>query len=242
MGNSLKFLLFYSFRIGRASKCAHKATRHDEADPAAVAPPPPQAEMAELHVPMSAPPPTTPRPTYRPRVHVYGNDLIPGHPTYPEAPSTELNGDAAAPPPNPFVNNAAAQGQAVPGVTADSTIDSQAPQSAHPWGNSIAVPGNLPASSASVPRVSQLAPPGAAAPPSDSAVTTAVSARTTARLSVSFVDDPANQPASSASVPSASQAAPPAGTMAASSASPLRPSARGSQMRLSQMQEALGEK
>lgn len=231
-----------------------QATRRDGENPAPVAPPP-QAEMAGTHVPMSGPSPAIPIPVYRPIIRVYGDDeeMPPDHPRYPEAQSTDFSADATAQPPNTSVNHAAAPGQAAPAISSDSAIASQSPPTACPWGNSVAAIGNLAVSSASATPVAQLGTPGAVAPAprpfvnvTDSGaairpfVTTA-DGGATARPSVAFVAAAGSQAVPIASPPSTSQGARPSGTQTDYNASPLRPSARGSQLRRQLIREVLGE-
>lgn len=154
-------------------------------------------------------------------------------PTYPSDPSIISNGDAATLPSILPVNRTSRHEQATPTISAAaSVLESQAVPPAHPRGSSVVVTGNQPPSSVSAAPDSQLAQTGTVAGPSNSTA----NADTAAFPPIAFDTAVANQPPPG--MPSASQGAQSAGSQLAAT---LRPSARGSKLRFSQIQAALDE-
>ncbi len=175
---------------------------------------------------MSSTPTAPPGSGYRPRVKVY-TDEIPGWPRYPDAPSSDLNGNMGASPSPPSVNHAAADGQATPTISA---VDLQSPLLAHPSFTSLAQTGNQAPLNASLTPASQIAPSDSAVP-SASFVTTSGATR-----SVNIASADGNRETGSSTPPYSIAA------QAVLGASPLPPSARGSQERLRLIKEAMGKK
>ncbi|KJA13021.1 hypothetical protein HYPSUDRAFT_209894 [Hypholoma sublateritium FD-334 SS-4] len=205
-------------RLSHASDFMHKASRRDEAGIiSSAAASPPQTEIADMHAPMSAPLPAPRGRTKRPIVQVFA-DEIPGWPRYPDSPPGDVNSDAAISPPAPSMNHATVNGEATPTLSA---ITSQIASLAPAGDNTNVAAGNQLPVSASAPSVSEITPPNAAVRPSGPFVN---------------ADDMHIAACSPAALATASQ--PPS---SASSASPSRPSVRGSQLRYAQILEALEE-
>ena len=176
----------------------------------------PSPPQAGTRVSTSSPSTAHPGLGYRPKVKVFA-DEIPGWPRYSDFPSSDLDGSAAPSPPTPSANQASADGQATPTISA---VDLQS------------APLNA-SSTAMGPNVL----PDSAIRPSVSFATTSGTTHSAIAANAAESANAAGSHATWLSTPGYSAA-----TQADLSATPLPPSARGSQLRYRLIKEAMGEK
>ncbi len=187
----------------------------------------PSPPQAGTRVSTSSPSTAHPGLGYRPKVKVFA-DEIPGWPRYSDFPSSDLDGSAAPSPPTPSANQASADGQATPTISA---VNIQSLPPAHSGDATLAQTGNQAPLNASSTAAPQITPPDAAVPPSASFATTSGTPHS------AIVADAAGSHTTGLPAPRFSAA-----TQAALSGSPLRLSASGSKERLRLIKEAMGEK